>query len=82
MNEKNTQVTIVEGDQVKEEEITSCCFCGMPIMEPFTNNPAPANTQPDARCCSWCDWHIVMPARMGKKPKLPKNLLAYMEIAR
>lgn len=47
-----------------------CCFCGGELkhyewQDPsiWGNNPDPACTIDEARCCDYCDWHIVIPAR-------------------
>ena len=48
-----------------EEEMVSCCFCGTKIRDRDSNNPDPASTIPGARCCGWCDYNIVIPARLA-----------------
>lgn len=40
-----------------------CAICGS-MFSGYGNNPSPVITEPGARCCSNCDRHIVIPARM------------------
>ena len=40
-----------------------CCFCGKEC-EGWGNNPAPANNEPNARCCDDCNSTIVIPKRL------------------
>lgn len=52
-----------------------CCICGGPVEawpgrndkgEPYGygNNPAPFGTNPEDRCCNWCNEHRVIPERL------------------
>ena len=41
-----------------------CCFCGEIIPETESNNPAPADNTPGARCCLDCNDTIVIPAKI------------------
>ena len=45
-------------------KIIKCCFCGVDMKEPFTNNPYPVNKDENARCCNDCNKNIVIPARI------------------
>mgnify|MGYP001438092283 CR=1 FL=1 len=47
------------------DEQIECCFCGHTIPVWQSNNPDPADTREDARCCMWCDDAIVLPARFA-----------------
>lgn len=40
-----------------------CCFCGHEVEREIGNNPSPADTWEDHRCCDACNWNIVIPAR-------------------
>lgn len=58
-----------------------CCFCEGEIGQAGGNNPDPACTIKDARCCDYCDEKIVMPARICinqliEKAVAEKNALA------
>ncbi len=53
-----------------------CCFCENPVEKECTSdgtvywagghNPAPACSEPEARCCGTCNHCIVLPSRMAK----------------
>lgn len=45
------------------EKNLKCCFCKKQLQD-YGNNPAPANNDPKARCCDFCNHTIVMPARV------------------
>ena len=45
------------------EESVKCCFCDRPINYMNSHNPNPANSIPGKRCCIYCNYHIVLPAR-------------------
>ena len=44
-----------------------CCLCGE-VMEDFmeSHNPRPFGKSKEDRCCSTCNFQLVIPARMGK----------------
>ena len=42
---------------------TVCCFCGQEFYG-FGNNPWPANSDVNARCCDHCNMTVVLPARI------------------
>lgn len=42
-----------------------CCFCEGELGQTGGNNPDPACTMKDARCCDYCDEAIVMHARFN-----------------
>lgn len=44
-------------------EKVKCCFCGETISG-WGNNPYPANKEPDAVCCDYCNATVVIPARI------------------
>lgn len=48
------------------KEFVECCFCGRIIPFWVSNNPYPANKDPDARCCDMCNELKVIPARLGR----------------
>lgn len=55
-----------------------CCFCEGELGQTGGNNPDPACTIKDARCCDYCDETIVLPARISidqliKKAVAEKN---------
>lgn len=43
-----------------------CCFCGNKILRAQSNNPWPLRIDDSDRCCSDCNWSIVLPARIEK----------------
>ena len=47
------------------ERFKLCCFCKEPMVEPYTNNPWPASTDPKDRCCGDCNTMVVIPARLA-----------------
>ncbi len=51
-------------DDVKRKENPKCCFCGKECENEWGNNPAPASTDSNAKCCNECNATIVIPARL------------------
>lgn len=51
---------------MEENKKPICCFCGKECEDEFGNNPYPANTEEDARCCNDCNTTIVIPERIKK----------------
>lgn len=55
----------------EQKEILKCSICGK-VIEPnsfgwaFGNNAWPIN---DGRCCDYCNYYVVIPARLGLKVK-------------
>jgi len=47
-------------------ETGKCSICG-DLYEHFGNNPEPVK-KVDERCCDACNWEIVVPIRMGRRP--------------
>lgn len=47
------------------ERFKYCCFCRVRMVEPYTNNPWPASTDPQDRCCDDCNITQVIPARLA-----------------
>jgi hypothetical protein len=43
------------------EEFINCSICGKPIHPSYSNNAEPINS---GRCCSHCNFTIVVPARI------------------
>ena len=47
-----------------------CCFCEaeLPFVDDqgirWGHNPLPACSEEDAECCDYCNWNIVIPARI------------------
>lgn len=41
-----------------------CCICGKTIEDKWGNNPYPVKNE--GRCCSECNWNVVIPARLEK----------------
>lgn len=53
-------------DKKVEARTVTCCFCGRVIPYWVSNNPAPLNKDPDARCCDMCNDLKVIPARLER----------------
>lgn len=55
-----------EDDELNDED--TCCFCGAPLQKWdegfYGNNPDPADTRPNKRCCDACNSKIVIPSRL------------------
>lgn len=48
-----------------------CCICGKTIDDKWGNNPYPVKEE--GRCCSECNWNVVIPARLEKIYKNKKE---------
>ena len=42
-------------------KVKKCCICGE-YFEGWGNNPAPVKERGD--CCDFCNWFVVVPARI------------------